>query len=81
MSKKVNAKKYEVVKLEETIIYADNLTECPWCGGSLESDTIGAGVDAEIISVTCMSCYATFPFKSARLGKNNPMADDNEIPF
>lgn len=79
MSKKVNAGKYTAVKLE--VIHADNLTDCPWCGGSLESDTIGTGADANIISVTCMSCYATFPFKSTRLGKNNPMADDNEIPF
>lgn len=64
---------------QEEVIYADKLDYCPYCGGTLELDTVGTGLDLDYPSKTCLWCYSTFPFKAKV--KPKPMDDDPDIPF
>mgnify|MGYP001202181293 CR=1 FL=1 len=66
----------------EQIVFADGLTECPWCGGLLDDDRFGNEHEQSPKSTTCMSCYATFPYQAAhKWAHYNPLADDEDIPF
>lgn len=64
---------------QEETIYADGLEYCPYCGGGLEIDAVGTGLDLDYPSMTCQWCYSTFPFKTKP--KPKPMDDDPDIPF
>lgn len=54
-----------VVMDGEYIIYANDINGvCPFCGcEELYCDVYGIGEDAVVKSVTCSSCYSTFPVR------------------
>ena len=55
---------------KEQIVYANDINGvCPFCGcDELLNDIYGVGVDAVIKSVTCASCYSTFPVRDTENG-------------
>jgi hypothetical protein len=67
---------------EERIIYANDINGiCPFCGcDELLNDIYGSGVDSVIKSVTCSSCYSTFPVRDIDDTDKNTGVDWSNVP-